>query len=214
MTLHRIPFGIKSPPSYEKPAVLVQHGHLTNSAESLSSGPENSLGINIQTFDFSEQNIAFLHPSILSCMNYPSSSNLISIFKLFLPTGHYLADVGYDVWLGNTRGTRYSNKHVRFDTDERKYWDFSWADMGYYDLPAMIDHILAVTKQEQLFYIGYSKGTTMFFVMCATRPEYNDKIRLMSALAPMSYMSHVSSPVIMFLKTIWRSLKVNVFFIF
>jgi len=34
----------------------------------------------------------------------------------------------------------------------------------------------------------------MFFVSMAERPEYNDKIQLMSALAPVAYTQHMISP--------------------
>lgn len=68
---------------------------------------------------------------------------------------------------------------------------FSWHEMGIYDLPAMIDYILKQTGQKQLFYIGFSQGTTQFFILMSLRPEYNKKIKLMSALAPVAYMGHV-----------------------
>ncbi|CAG2067998.1 unnamed protein product, partial [Timema podura] len=66
--------------------------------------------------------------------------------------------------------------------------------MGRYDLPAVIDYILSVTGQKELFYIGHSMGCTMFFVMCATHPEYNSKIRHMFAMAPVAFMSAVNTP--------------------
>lgn len=38
-----------------------------------------------------------------------------------------LADAGYEVWLGNDRGTSYSLKHVEYDWEyELKYWDFRY----------------------------------------------------------------------------------------
>ncbi len=37
-----------------------------------------------------------------------------------------LADMGYDVWLGNARGNAYSRKHVNLTTDSAKYWRFRY----------------------------------------------------------------------------------------
>lgn len=37
-------------------------------------------------------------------------------------------------------------------------------------------------------------GTTAFFVMCSEKPEYNDKIEIMHALAPVAYLSNARSP--------------------
>ena len=36
-----------------------------------------------------------------------------------------LASQGYDVWLGNNRGTRYANNHTTLDTKSAEYWRFS-----------------------------------------------------------------------------------------
>ncbi|KAG8336164.1 hypothetical protein J6590_050364 [Homalodisca vitripennis] len=106
-----------------------------------------------------------------------------------------LADAGFDVWLGNARGNTYSRRHIKYDPDkdENEFWDFSWHEMGYYDLPASIDYILNVTGHERLFYIGHSMGTTMYFVLGATRPEYMHKIHAMVALAPVAFPWNVRS---------------------
>ena len=52
-----------------------------------------------------------------------------------------LADLGYDIWMGNNRGTEYSQGHKTLTTDDRAYWEYSWADMGLYDDPANINTI-------------------------------------------------------------------------
>lgn len=65
--------------------------------------------------------------------------------------------------------------------------------MGIYDLPATIDYVLERTNRSQLYYIGHSMGSCMFFVMCSMRPEYNYKIRAQISLAPVAYVHHMTS---------------------
>lgn len=98
--------------------------------------------------------------------------------------------------MGNFRGNTYSKRHNAMSPSKGQFWEFSWHEMGTIDLPAMIDYVLAQTKQKQMFYIGHSQGTTAFFVMCSEKPEYNSKIRAMFSLAPIAYMSHMTSPFI------------------
>ena len=55
------------------------------------------------------------------------------------------------------------------------------------DTTTCIDYILKVTGQDSLYYIGYSMGTTVFFVMTSVLPEYNAKVKAMAAMAPVAY---------------------------
>lgn len=64
-----------------------------------------------------------------------------------------------------------------------------------FDIPASIDYVLKLTGHSKLTYVGHSMGTTVFFVMCTMRPEYNQKIHQMIALAPIAFMSHTRSPI-------------------
>lgn len=109
---------------------------------------------------------------------------------------YLLSDNGYEVWLANVRGTRYSKQHTTLSQELKEYWDFSWHEIGYYDLPAMIDYIINATNANKLHYIGFSQGTTVYFVMTSTRPDYNDKIALMVALSPAVFLKRIRSPVI------------------
>ena len=58
-----------------------------------------------------------------------------------------LYNEGYDVWLGNMRGTRYSRKHETLDSSDvnSEYWKFSLAEKGMLDVPAAITKIKAVS---------------------------------------------------------------------
>ncbi|XP_047986195.1 lipase 3-like [Leguminivora glycinivorella] len=109
---------------------------------------------------------------------------------------YLLAKDGYDVWMGNARGTKHSFRHVQLKPSQAKFWDFSWHEIGYFDLPAMIDYTLNATRKDNLKYIGHSQGTTSFWVMCSERPDYNDKVSLMIALAPVAFMNYAQSPIL------------------
>lgn len=56
---------------------------------------------------------------------------------------------------GNNRGNRYSHKHLRLSPSEDAYWNFSIDELARYDVPALIEYVLAATKQEKLCYVGY-----------------------------------------------------------
>lgn len=74
-----------------------------------------------------------------------------------------LANRGYDVWLGNIRGNRYSNHalspHIRVDD----YWDFSFDELAKFDLTASFKYIANKTQQK-IHYVGHSQGTLIMFI--------------------------------------------------
>ncbi|XP_066477512.1 lipase member M-like [Tiliqua scincoides] len=109
--------------------------------------------------------------------------------------GFILADAGYDVWLGNNRGTSWSQRHLNFSTDQVEFWDFSFHEMAMNDLPAMINFILKKTRQKQLYYVGYSQGTALGFIAFSAMPELAQKIKTFFALAPVVSIQHALSPV-------------------
>jgi len=109
--------------------------------------------------------------------------------------GYMLADLGYDVWLGNARGSNYSIAHVSLDLKSFAYWDFSFHEMGKFDLPAVIDYIQTFNPFSQMHYVGHSMGTTMFWIMENEHPGYASKnIASMSALGPVAYVGAGSCP--------------------
>lgn len=95
-----------------------------------------------------------------------------------------LADMGYDVWLGNNRGNKYSKKHLSKEPQDKDFWKFSIDDFALYDIPDTIDYILKYVHQKDLCYIGFSQGSAQGFAALSINPQLNSKVRLFVALAP------------------------------
>ena len=65
--------------------------------------------------------VVFFQHGILSCsttwvMNYPDVAPAFQMIRK-----------GFDVWLGNNRGTTFSRNHTKFNPDkDSEYWEFSF----------------------------------------------------------------------------------------
>jgi pimeloyl-ACP methyl ester carboxylesterase len=101
-----------------------------------------------------------------------------------------LVEAGFDVWLGNNRGNIYSKKNSRMNKDEEKFWDFSFVEMGRFDLPAMIDHIREQTGQDKVIYMGHSLGTTQMISALSENKGIQNKISTFMAFAPIARIDH------------------------
>jgi hypothetical protein len=46
-----------------------------------------------------------------------------------------LADEGFDIWMNNTRGNRFSRNHCYYDpgVHKKEFWDFSFQEMAEFD---------------------------------------------------------------------------------
>lgn len=78
-------------------------------------------------------------------------------------TAFVLSQFGFDVWLGNCRGTAYSRGHLRFNSaagifiyaqmnslniffTDTGYWKFAIDHVALFDIPTMINHVLRATR--------------------------------------------------------------------
>lgn len=123
-----------------------------------------------------------------------SGVQVISLRIFFFFSAFVIADAGFDVWLGNARGNRYSRKHLTLnpsDSEEKfAFFDFTWEEIAKYDVSAMIDYVLQKTGREKLHYIGHSQGGTVFLVLNSLLPEYNAKIASAHLLAGVGYQKY------------------------
>jgi pimeloyl-ACP methyl ester carboxylesterase len=104
-----------------------------------------------------------------------------------------LADQGYDVWLANQRGTRYSREHTKLKDSDHKYWLYSLDDLAQYDVPAALDLIANVTgKAGSIVYMGHSRGSTVIFMYASSNPVHTRRmLKGIVAFSPIAYFDFV-----------------------
>lgn len=107
-----------------------------------------------------------------------------------------LVERGYDVWLGNNRGNKYSKKSATSSPLSNDFWDFSIDQFAFYDVPDSIEYVLKVTEQPSLSYIGFSQGTAQAFAALSIHPTLNKKCDVFVALAPAMAPSGLSNAIV------------------
>ena len=106
-----------------------------------------------------------------------------------------LANNNFDVWLSNSRGNKYCKEHEKYNPKLFEFWQFSFNELGIYDIPAVINYIKSVNKsKEKIIYFGHSQGTTLMFSGLVQKYEfYKENIKLFVALAPVARLSYLDS---------------------
>ncbi len=79
---------------------------------------------------------------------------------------HHLQERGWDVWVPELRGDPGSRAPSR-----RALRSFTFDDHARYDLPAAVDAVLAITGEEQLYWVGHSMGGMLLYTALAQHPE-------------------------------------------
>lgn len=104
-----------------------------------------------------------------------------------------LADNGFDVWLANTRGTKYSRGHASLSPNDPAYWDWSWDELVAYDLPATVQYVHDQAG-EKLHYVGHSLGT-LIALAAFSKDQLVNMLRSAALLSPVAYVGQITSPI-------------------
>ncbi|RCK64147.1 putative lipase C16A3.12c [Candida viswanathii] len=132
-----------------------------------------------------------------------TNSELFVLGSTKLKTLPYLlVDLGYEVWLGNNRGNKYSRKHLKLAASDPKFWDFSLDEFAYYDIPDSLTYIknyyeTVVTNQidPQIVYIGFSQGCSQLFASLSLYPHLNSQLRMFIGLSPAIIPQNLKHPI-------------------
>ncbi|GAA0153862.1 lipase [Lithospermum erythrorhizon] len=109
--------------------------------------------------------------------------------------GFILADHGFDVWVANVRGTRWSHGHISLSENDKEFWDWTWQDLALYDLAEMTRYIFSMTDSK-IYIVGHSQGTIMSLA-ALTQPDIAKRVEGAALLSPISYLDHVSAPLVL-----------------
>ena len=116
-----------------------------------------------------------------------------------LAPAFHLANRGFDVWVGNSRGNRYS--HRGLSPSVVHFWNFTFHDMAMGDLPGAFSYIRRVTGRK-VHYIGHSQGTLQMFIALSRKvPEVVDNLLSFNAFGPVAYQKHQTSALTKLSKT-------------
>ncbi|OMP07534.1 Alpha/beta hydrolase-1 [Corchorus olitorius] len=103
-----------------------------------------------------------------------------------------LADNGFDVWIANSRGTKYSLGHTSLSPNDSAYWNWSWDELVGYDLPATFQYVYDQSGQK-MHYVGHSQGT-LVALAAFSKNQLLSMLRSAALLSPIAYMNQMTSP--------------------
>ncbi|XP_015793936.1 lipase member K-like [Tetranychus urticae] len=106
--------------------------------------------------------------------------------------GFLLANLGYDVWLINVRGTSYSTNHTHLDPEDPQFWDYSFYEIGIYDVTATVEYIKKETGFETIIVIGFSQGTIQLLIQMSAIPGYDKNYDLVILITPIGFLGDKS----------------------
>lgn len=90
----------------------------------------------------------------------------------------------------------------REKVNSAEFWDFSFHEMGIYDLPATFDKIQSLRNNfEKIIYIGHSQGGSSFLAGMSEKSEYfQEKLKTAVLFAPASRLLNYNSSLLSILK--------------
>lgn len=108
-----------------------------------------------------------------------------------------MANKGYDVWFGNSRGNIHSRNHTHYNPDtDKQFWEFTFQHMAQFDLPAVFIYVYDVTQQK-LHYIGHSQGTIQMFIALSNQSAViEDRLDKYFAFGPVAFVKNSKSNLI------------------
>lgn len=145
-------------------------------------------------FETLSQAIAAKRPALLLWHDFLDSADTWVINDEDKAPAFVLASKGYDVWIANSRGNKYSREHRYLDPDreldEEEFFGYTFEDMAKQDTNATVSYIRTETKKTSIGVIGHGLGATQFLLAPQTG------ISTLVSLSPISILNHTEERLI------------------
>lgn len=89
---------------------------------------------------------------------------------------NHLSSHGFDIWLANNRGNKYSCTNSKLSSNSKEFWDFSFQEMAEIDLPLFIQTVKEKTGKDKISIVAHSQGGTQLLASLAEFPELQDSV--------------------------------------
>lgn len=110
-----------------------------------------------------------------------------------------LSDAGYDVWMTNSRGNKYSEANhttLTQEKDGKQLWsNMLIHDMATYDMPASVKYVKKVTGLSKISFVGHSQASQqMLYNLIKNREFFEQSVNFATLLSPYLSLTEVTAP--------------------
>ena len=172
----------------------------------------SDFGYITEVFDITTEDgyiLNFVH--VLPNSSNPLNQSIIMVPGLMCSSDHFvtgkksspaffLSNQGYDLWLLNFRGNKYSKGHINKSISKEKYWNFTFEQKGIYDIVCAVNFVKLKMKVPKVHLISYSMGGTAVLSSITLIPGfYQENIYSIVNWAPATKFDHFKSLAILLL---------------
>ena len=106
-----------------------------------------------------------------------------------MPPPIKLLDEGHDVWYIYSRGTTYSEKNDSNTVYDAGFWDYTFEDLGVYDIKASVDFVQTKTGKKPGIIANQTGATLVFAGLASDYDWYKEHVYKVAMVQPCTILS-------------------------
>jgi hypothetical protein len=106
----------------------------------------------------------------------------------------HMWNLGYEVWLSNSRGNTFGRNHTKIPIDSAAFWNFTFGDMGAFDIPAVVRYLvedMGYSGGQAITLMAWSQGACVtIHIIPVIHPLYTLYCRICTYVHPLYMCIH------------------------